>query len=310
MAAPCGERDERPACIAEILARAERLSQSSPARGPRSRGVPWSSSQAWRRSTSRSASGQAGPSVLVRKVGVDPVGGLLRLVDDDRRRARRGRRSPQPRTTRYTTATAEAARHAPRRSPRTSGLSRNAIIGRGQEEEERVTQRARQRPREHGEHRQADELDPAWDLDRGAGSGIADRTAVVAARRGGVARRLVPVDGRSRSTRTCSGRSPGGKRPTTSATVPRMASPRHRAVARVRARHRTKEHRAGRLLVLGICRPPWSSCSWSPPSAAAPTTAHSSCRRRRHRRCPGSPARSSSRRQARSTSSSPSRRAC
>jgi hypothetical protein len=32
-----------------------------------------------------------------------------------------------------------------------------------------------------------------------------------------------------------------------------MASPRPRSVARVRARHRKKEHRAGRLLVLGIC---------------------------------------------------------
>jgi hypothetical protein len=43
------------------------------------------------------------------------------------------------------------------------------------------------------------------------------------------------------------------KTPMRSATVPPMASPRPGSVARVRARRTAKEHRAARLLLLGIC---------------------------------------------------------
>ena len=60
-------------------------------------------SHAWKRTTSRSASVTRGPSVLLRKVGVDPVRGRFRLVDDDGRerepaRARRERRRRDRRT--------------------------------------------------------------------------------------------------------------------------------------------------------------------------------------------------------------------
>jgi hypothetical protein len=43
------------------------------------------------------------------------------------------------------------------------------------------------------------------------------------------------------------------KRPGESATVPRMASPRPRSVARVRARQQRRQHRPARLLLLAIC---------------------------------------------------------
>ena len=87
---------------------------------------PWSSSQPWKRSTSRSASRLAGLSVRLREVGVEPIGGRLRLVDETAPMARMTTTSAAAKL-RYTIATEKPRGIPDALEPRTSGSSSSAI---------------------------------------------------------------------------------------------------------------------------------------------------------------------------------------
>ncbi len=136
--------------------------------------------------------GLAGPSIGLRKVGVEPVCGRLRLIDDD------GGESPDAHDQRRREAQVhdgdrEAAPDPeppdPDRPDRLDErVEQQGQQARDQEQEDDVKDTSRNDPRQDQQQRKPDQLDPARDLDlrRRAGGHRGHRTARVVRPRSGV----------------------------------------------------------------------------------------------------------------------------
>ena len=121
----------------------------------------------------------AGSSVRVRKVGIDPIRGRFRLVDDN------GPERPDGgdqcnREDEVHQRDCEAARKADRLDDPNQRVEQERDQQRDEEQEDDVTDRARHDPQEQQDQRQPDQLDPARDLHlRRPGGHVSDRTADV-----------------------------------------------------------------------------------------------------------------------------------
>src|SRR5439155_775920 len=121
----------------------------------------------------------AGSSVYVRKVGIDPFGGRLRLADDDGPESADGRDQCE-RKDQVHERDCKAAGNAKRPDQAHERIQEQRDQQRDEEEEDDVTHGARDHPEKEQQHRQADELDPARNdgLRRGRGHS-SDRSAEV-----------------------------------------------------------------------------------------------------------------------------------
>ena len=109
--------------------------------------------------------GLTGGWAVLGEIDVDPVRGGARLGEDDgAERDEKGdeRRGEDDRDDRHR----EPAREAQAREVADERVEREGDHGRGQEQEQDVSQRPREEEREEEQHGQDDELDPAWDPDR------------------------------------------------------------------------------------------------------------------------------------------------
>src|SRR5438105_6373933 len=121
----------------------------------------------------------AGPSVYVRKVGIHPFRGRLRLVDEHGPERPDGG-DQRNREHEVHQRDCEAAGESDSLDAPDDGAQQQRDQKRDEEEEDHVTDRARHHPQKQQQNRQPDQLDPAWDLDLHRPGGHAnDRTAVV-----------------------------------------------------------------------------------------------------------------------------------
>ena len=184
---------------------------------------------------------QAGASVLLRNVCVDPVGRSPALVDHDRRDEEQcdhhGGDEEQ-----VDDPHGQAAGQPQPLEIADEGVESEGDDRRGQEEEQRMTQRARERPRQQREHRKPHELDPPRDRDRRGALGR--RRAGFGHRPDRIVAPLPPTAAGTAQFRL--------SEHAASATVQAMATPRSRQSARLRARRRRAQRRARRLALLAV----------------------------------------------------------
>ena len=225
-----GRTRSRPARSPRRPRRRSTRSRSSSCCSIRIPSRPWSSSHAWKRSTSTSTPvwSVAGSS-SVTYVSIRSAGGA-RLRDDDG--AERDEQADEDRGEHdRDDRDREPAREAKSRQLADEGVERERDHGRGEEEEEDVAQRAGEQEREQEQHRQHDELDPARDPDRRLSRHRLDRNARPTARLTLRCRDEVGIPVRYRAS---------------------MASPRSRQAARLRERRRRAQRRARLLVLLSV----------------------------------------------------------